>query len=345
MAAEGRPVNVAVLGAGRPNVAAQNHLPAIAASPLLRLVALGDRLPGVTAYAAQYGVKAYQEYDDLLADPEVEVVQVATPDWCHAEHTIRALEAGKHVQVQKPLCTSPDEVRVIREARERTGRQVQVVLNTRRRQVARLLKGLLDEDAIGQLVHVEQVHVGRRYPLRDRESPYYTTQAGSVWLHNGMHVLDTAAMYAGSAPVSVQGIVNRNPEGEAELLGAAENFVLAHIDFANGVTGTFEHNTMMTSADLPATGYTRLLGTEGEIYTGRGVDGVAVWRADGEETRVLQPEVQAPEDDVEDSFRTAFEDFARTVRDGREREPSFELSCRVMEVLFEALVSAEGMAA
>jgi len=336
---------VAVLGAGRPNVATQNHLPAIEASPLLRLVALGDRLPGVGEYAARYGAKAYQEYDELLADPEVEVVQVATPDWCHAEHTIRALEAGKHVQVQKPLCTSPAEVQAMREARDRTGRHVGVVLNTRRRHAARFLKGLLDEGAIGQLVHIDQMHVGRRYPLADSESQYYRTQAGSVWLHNGMHVLDTAAMYAGAAPVSAQAITNRNAEGETELLGVAENFVLAHIDFANGVTGTLEHNTMMTSSELPSTGFTRLIGTEGEIYSGRGVEGVALKRADEEETRVLRPEAPATDDDVEDSFRTAFEDFARTVRDGQEREPSYELSCRVMEVLFEALDSAEDMAA
>lgn len=337
---EFEPVRVAVLGAGRPNVATQNHLPAIAESELLELVGVGDVLEGVEEYAREYGVRAYREYGEMLEDAEVEVVQVATPDWCHAEQVVQGLEAGKHVQVQKPLCANLEEIGVMREAWERSECHLGVVLNTRRLYRSRFLKGLLEEGRIGELVHIDQVHVGRRFPLRDFESRYYTTQAGSVWLHNGMHVLDTAAMYVGAAPVGVQGVSNRNPEGEAELLGAAENFVRAMVEFENGVTGNFEHNTMMTAGELPSFGFVRFVGTEGEIYSGRGVEGVAV-RRKGEEEQVLDPGGPEPAADVQKSFRMAFEEFARMVRDGEEREPSFDLSCRVMEILFRALEGEE----
>ena len=337
---EFEPVRVAVLGAGRPNVATQNHLPAIVESEFLELVGVGDVLEGVEEYAEQYGVKAYREYGEMLDDPEVEVVQVATPDWCHAEQVVQGLEAGKHVQVQKPLCASLGEIEVMREAQRRTKGHLGVVLNTRRLHRSRFLKELLEEGVIGELVHIDQVHVGRRFPLRDFGSRYYTMQAGSVWLHNGMHVLDTAAMYAAAAPVGVQGVSNRNPEGEAELLGSAENFVRAMVEFGNGLTGNFEHNTMMTSGELPSFGFVRFVGTEGEIYSGRGIEGVAVRRR-GEEERVLEPGGPEPAADVQASFRMAFEEFARTVRDGEEREPGFELSCRVMEILFRALDGEE----
>ena len=337
------PVGVAVLGAGRPNVATQNHLPAIADSPLLKLVAVGDLLPGVDEYAAQYGVKAYRDYDDLLADPEVEVVQVATPDWCHAEQAIRALEAGKHVQVQKPLCASLEEIARLREAQERSGRHIGVVLNTRQLHRSRILRNLIEQGTIGALRQIDQFHVGRRYPLRDSASPYYTTWAGSVWLHNGMHLLDTASMYAGAPPVAVQAVANRNPEGDPEFLGAAENFVRALIEFENGVTGVFEHNTMMTSTELPSFGFVRLLGTGGEIYAGRGAEGVVIRRRD-EAERILDLDPPETAQDVHRSFRTAFEEFARTVRDGQEREPGFALSCQVMAILLGALDATEEMA-
>lgn len=337
---ECEPVRVAVLGAGRPNVATQNHLPAIVESELLELVGVGDVLEGVEEYAEQYGVKAYREYGEMLEDAEVEVVQVATPDWCHAEQVVEGLEGGKHVQVQKPLCSNLGEIEMMRVAQRRTGKHLGVVLNTRRLHRSRFLKGLLEEGTIGELVHIDQVHVGRRFPLRDFESRYYTTRTGSVWLHNGMHVLDTAAMYVGAAPVGVQGVSNRNPEGEGELLGEAENFVRAMVEFGNGVTGNFEHNTMMTSGELPSFGFTRFVGKEGEIYAGRGVEGVAIRRR-GEEERILDPEGPEPAADVQTSFRVAFEEFARTVRDGVEREPSFELSCRVMEILLRSLEGEE----
>ena len=335
-------VGVGVVGAGRPNIATQNHLPAIRASEMLRLVAICDPLPGVEEYARQYGARAYRQYEDLLADPEVEMVQVATPDWLHAEQAIEALEAGKHVLVQKPMCTSLAEVAAMRAARERTGRHLQVVQNTRRRHRARAIHRLLQEGAVGRLVHLEEVSVGRRFPLRDMGSPYCTAQAGSVWLHNGMHVLDTAALYAGAAPVRVRAVANRNPEGQPEYLGAAENLVAARVDFANGVTGAFTSNTTQTRDDLARHSLSRYIGLEGELYSGPGVEGLVLTRVD-EEPRPVDLEEPSLEEDVEQSFRTAFEDFARTIRDGEAREPALELSCAVMECLLSGLASAAEM--
>jgi len=336
------PVGVGVVGAGRPNIATQNHLPAIAASSLLRLVAVCDRLPGVEEYARQYRVRAYRQYEELLADPAVEMVQVATPDWLHAEQAIQALEAGKHVLVQKPMCCSLEEVAAMRAARDRSGRHLQVVQNTRRRYRARALYRLLQEGAIGKLLHLEEVSVSRRFPLREMDTPYYTSGTGSVWLHNGMHMLDTAALYAGAAPVRVQAVANRNPEGRAEYLGAAENLVAARVDFANGVTGAFTVNTTQTRDDLARHSLSRYIGLEGELYSGPGAEGLMLTRVD-EETRIVEVREPQPEEDVEQSFRSAFEDFARTIRDGAVREPALELSCAVMECLLCALASAREM--
>lgn len=336
------PVGVGVLGAGRPNIATQNHLPAIRSSRFLRLAAVCDRLDGVESYGHQFGVPAYRRYDDMLADPAVEMVQVATPDWLHAEQSIRALEAGKHVLVQKPLCCSMAEMAAMRSARDRTGRHLQVVQNTRRRYRARAILQLLTEGAVGQLVHIEEVSVGRRFPLGETETPYYTTGIGSVWLHNGMHMLDTAAMHAKAAPVSVQALANRNPEGPSQYLGAAENLVAARVAFANGVTGAFTSNTTQTSDGLPRHALSRYIGSEGELYSGPGAEGTVLTRVD-EEPRIVDLAGPPPERDVEDSFRTAFEDFARTIRDGQVREPSLELSCAVMEGLLTGLKSAAAM--
>ena len=340
--ADFEPVRVGVVGAGRPNIATQNHLPAIRSSRMLRLAAVCDRRPEVEEYGRQYGARSYRQYEDMLADPEVEMVQVATPDWLHAEQSIQALEAGKHVLVQKPLCCSIDEMAAMRAARNRSGRHLQVVQNTRRRHRSRAVHRLLREGAVGQLVHLEEVSVGRRFPLAEQETPYYTTGIGSVWLHNGMHVLDTAALYAGAAPAAAWAVANRNPDGPAEYLGAAENLVAARVEFANGVTGAFTSNTTQTGDGLARHSLSRYIGLEGELYSGPGVEGTVLTRVD-EEPRVVDLGGRPPEIDVEESFRTAFEDFARTIRDGQVREPSLELSCAVMECLLTGLESAATM--
>ena len=340
--ADFKPVKTAVIGAGGRNIATQCHLPATRASEIVELVALCDISPEVEKYAAEYGVDAYQDYDAMLQDPDIEMVQVVTPDWCHPEHAIKALEAGKHVLVQKPMCTSFEEIEQLKAVRERTGLHLQVVQSERRRRITVLIKELLKQGVIGELRHFESVTIGRRWPQRNPESLYLTTQLGSAWRHNGMHNLDLAAMYVGAPPVAVQAITNRNPEGEPEYLGVAENFVLAKVDFANGVTGSFEMNTMLTREELPVSTFTRLVGTEGEIYSGRDVEGIVIKRRDQEEIqRVEAPPIDA--EDSEQSFRSLIEDFARTIRDGQIREPMFELSCSIMEILLRALESSQQM--
>ena len=85
-----------------------------------RLHALCDARPDrLDQYARQYpGVRAVREFDDLLADPDVHAVVLATPPRTHHPLAKRALEAGKHVLVEKPLATSSDEcIDLIRVAR------------------------------------------------------------------------------------------------------------------------------------------------------------------------------------------------------------------------------------
>jgi xylose dehydrogenase (NAD/NADP) len=88
------------------------------------LIAVGSRdLDRATAFAAKHGIPvAYGSYEALLDAPDVDVVYVALPNHRHAEWTIRALEAGKHVLCEKPLALDVTEVDAIAAAVARTGR-------------------------------------------------------------------------------------------------------------------------------------------------------------------------------------------------------------------------------
>lgn len=78
--------------------------PTLKADPRLRVVAAADPRPEArAAFAAEFGAFAYANADELLADPAVEAVYIATPHQTHAELAVRAAQAGRHVLVEKPM--------------------------------------------------------------------------------------------------------------------------------------------------------------------------------------------------------------------------------------------------
>src|SRR5207237_5970520 len=94
--------------------------PGIAADPESEVVAVASRDEGrAKEFAAKHGARhAYTRYEDLLADPEVDIVYIATPNAHHADQAISAAEAGKHILCEKPLAmTAEDALRIVEAAR------------------------------------------------------------------------------------------------------------------------------------------------------------------------------------------------------------------------------------
>ncbi len=87
-------------------------IPGAHASEKVDLVAVASRdRARAEAYAREWEIpRAYGSYEDLLADPEIEAVYISLPNTLHAEWSIKALEAGKHVLCEKPLTRHPEEV-------------------------------------------------------------------------------------------------------------------------------------------------------------------------------------------------------------------------------------------
>jgi phthalate 4,5-cis-dihydrodiol dehydrogenase len=98
------PLRIGAAGLGRGFML---MLPTFRADPRVRLVAAADPRPEARArFTAEFGGRAYAEVEALGADPEVDVVYVATPHQMHAEHVLAAAAAGKHVLVEKPMAVS-----------------------------------------------------------------------------------------------------------------------------------------------------------------------------------------------------------------------------------------------
>lgn len=117
-------VRIGIIGAAR--VAVYAMVEPATKNKRTRLVGIAARDPArAAAFADQHGVaRAHRTYDELIADPDVDLVYLATPPALHAAVAIRALEAGKHVLVEKPFAANAREAREILAAAVRSGRRV-----------------------------------------------------------------------------------------------------------------------------------------------------------------------------------------------------------------------------
>lgn len=114
-----------VLGAA--DIATRRAMPGINDAPSATLLALASRdIDKARHHAGSLGIpRVYGRYEDLLADPDIDVVYIPLPNALHFEWSVRALEAGKHVLCEKPLCLTSTQVRELCAVRDRTGKWIE----------------------------------------------------------------------------------------------------------------------------------------------------------------------------------------------------------------------------
>ncbi|WP_299005502.1 oxidoreductase [uncultured Caulobacter sp.] len=259
-----RILNVALVGYGY--VGRTFHAPLIAATPGLALATVVSSDPAKVA-ADHPDVRVVDELDAALADPAIELVVIATPNALHAPQAIAALEAGKHVVVDKPFALSAAEARAMANAAERAGALLTVFHNRRWDSDFLTLQRLIAEGVLGQVVQYES-HFDRFRPVvRDRWRERAGPGAGA-WMDLGPHLLDQALVLFGeplaiSADIDVQRpgagaddyfhVVLRYPTLRAilhgSLLTAASDLRLA----VHGTSGSFvKHGLDPQEAQLKA---------------------------------------------------------------------------------------------
>src|SRR5512143_2829693 len=139
-----------LLGAARIN---RMIIPALRSSPDNRLLAVASRDPAkAAACAREWGIeRAHGSYEALLADPESDAVSVPLPNHLHAEWTIRAARAGKHVLCEKPLALSVAEVDAMEAAARESGVVVAEAFMYRHHPQTLEVKKLVDGGAVGDV--------------------------------------------------------------------------------------------------------------------------------------------------------------------------------------------------
>lgn len=235
--------NWGILGAGF--ISTHAVIPAIQHSRNGRVRAIASRdLARAGALAAQCGAeRAYGDYAELLADPEIDAIYLALPNSLHGLWTIQAARAGKHVLCEKPLACSADEETAMLEACQSAGVHLMEAAMYRFHPRMERLKQLLDEGAVGD---PRLLHSAFSFTLKDpqnyRNSPDY---GGGALLDVGFYCVNSLCWLNGAAPVAVQAFTTYREHGGIDLTTSAL------LSFANGALGhiqcsfaTAEHQTI-----------------------------------------------------------------------------------------------------
>lgn len=212
IARDARRLRIGVLGCGP--IAQIAHLDACRKARNAELYAICDVAADLVERmaAVHQPARTYRDYDAMLADPDIEAVIIATADQFHVAMTLWAIEAGKHVLVEKPLGTTVEECLALRDRAAGTGLVVQVGNNRRFDPGVELARRFIREE-LGQRIALKAWYHDSvfRYTMTDNLQPITITSASSrrpeddpkadrrryFLLTHGSHLVDMAAMLGG----------------------------------------------------------------------------------------------------------------------------------------------------
>jgi UDP-N-acetylglucosamine 3-dehydrogenase len=144
-------VKYGVIGCGA--IGQRRHIPEIVAGADSKLVAVADiNEKRAQEVAAKHGVQAYTDYKQLLKQADIDAVVVCGPNYVHAEQTIAAFKAGKHVLVEKPMATTRKDAKAMIEAATKAGKNLMVGQNQRLASAHIKAKQIIDSGAIGKVL-------------------------------------------------------------------------------------------------------------------------------------------------------------------------------------------------
>jgi UDP-N-acetylglucosamine 3-dehydrogenase len=281
-------LQVGLIGCG--SIATSAHVPALPRlTALIDVRSVCDIRPAVAEGVAQtLGAAWTTDYRTLLDDPQLDAVVITTPEFLHAEQTIAAVEAGKHVLCEKPMSRTLAEADAMLAAARAAGVQLMIAHSRRFTPRYRRAHELLEAGAIGQPVLVREnerrprvagpgVPVSGWRPDPDKDTTWYAQAryAAGTAFHIGVHEMDLLRWFAGSEARSVY-MESKMTDPRQEV----PDTVTLHVRFDNGALGACDIFTH-APADYPIHHEFEVFGTAGMLRS-RDLDSLALTRFDAE---------------------------------------------------------------
>lgn len=313
----------AIIGCGR---IAPRHADALLQVPEARVVATADIREQRAVTVAdrlthQYGrtgheiVDAVTDYRRILDRPDVDVVNICTPSGMHAVMAIEAMEAGKHVIVEKPMALSLVDADAMIEASRRTGKRLCVVLQNRYNPPMRDLRKLVDGGGLGKLL-LGNATVRWFRPQEYYEDGWHGTRAmdGGALMNQSIHHIDALQWIMGGVESVFAYTATLAHRMEAEDVGTAV------LRFRNGAIGSVEGSTVTWPENLE--GSVAIFGEKGSVKVGgTALNKKVLWKVEGElehERELIVHDEIDPPSVYGQSHTQVMEEMVAALRENRE---------------------------
>ena len=280
-------INVGILGCGK--IAQVRHIPEYAENPDVKLAAFyNPSRKRAEEQAEKYGGKVYDTAEELLADKSIDAVSICAANYAHAELTIKALEAGKHVLCEKPMATTLADCEAMVECAKRTGKFLMIGHNQRLAKAHVEAKRLIDQGLIGDIITFRTTfgHGGpETWAINPGKNVWFFDKkkaAMGAMADLGVHKTDLIQFLTGQRVVRTTArLVTLDKRGEdGELIGVDDNAVCIY-EMSGGAFGTMTASWTYYGAEDNST---VLYGTKGimRIYDDP-AHSIVVKLSDGEE--------------------------------------------------------------
>ncbi len=272
-------IRFAIAGAGA--ITERAHIPALASVPDAKIVAIQSRTADKADRVARAlwpddtaRPNAYSDFDEMLAREHPDAVGIFTPNRWHCEFTVKALDAGAHVLVEKPMAPTAAEARKMVDAAAKAGRVLMVAMQRRFGGIERAIKDALASGAIGKpnFIRARLSHGGPQ--LWAPGQSWFTTASeagGGAMLDLGVHVADLAIWFMGEVD-SVSGqVATLAKQIAVDDTGA----MILH--FKSGAIGVVEASW----SSMPPLSAIEIYGTEGRVMAGYPRNDISILKSDG----------------------------------------------------------------
>ncbi len=229
-------LNIGIIGAGR---IGKVHMQSITYNvPKARVLGITDVFKdGLQELADKYGIpKVYADYKEMLADSEIDAVLVCSSTDTHADISIEAAEAGKHVFCEKPVDLTPEKVQAVIDAVAKAGVKLQVGFNRRFDHNFAHVRSLINEGKVGNLELI-------KITSRDPEPPpaEYAAVSGGMFLDMTIHDFDMARFLAGSDVTEVYASAACLVDPAIGEAGDIDTAII-NLKFENGALGVIDNS-------------------------------------------------------------------------------------------------------
>ncbi len=290
------------------------------------------------------GVLKFKDHNKFLQNEKVDAVIIATPHYSHTPLGIAALEAGKHVLVEKPISVHKADCEKLVNAHTNKDQVFAAMFQLRCNSVNERIKSLIDNGELGKLIRVNWIittwYRTAAYYRKGSWRGTWKGEGGGVLMNQAPHQLDLFQWFCGM-PVKVRGFCGLGKRHNVEV----EDEVTAYMEYKNGATGVFVSSTCEAPGTnrLEITGENgRLILEDGEISFRRNEVSALKWLETCEESFKMPPvwDVSIPVKKKDTKHAGIMNNFVDAILDGKPLIAPAEEGIRSVELANAILYSS-----